>query len=164
MGILGGIMTPKVPAVACTAVAKGLSYPRLTIAGIRMVPIAATVATAAPEIAPKNILAIIATKASPPEKRPTIELAKSTSLLDMPPNSIREPARIKNGTAMRGKESVAVNIFCTSTMRGTDPEKKIAATDDRPIAIAMGTFIIKKRSILAKRIVVIGIHPFFLSQ
>ena len=71
--MLGGIITPKVPAVAWTEAAKLLSYPFLTIAGIRTEPMAAAVATAAPDIAPKNMLAIIETKANPPETFPTIE-------------------------------------------------------------------------------------------
>ncbi len=109
-----------------------------------MEPIAAVVAAAAPEMAPKNILAIIATRARPPENLPTMEFAKSTSLFEIPPNSINEPAKIKNGTAINGKESVAVNIFWTITSKGIFPFITIATIEDSAMAIAIGTFIIKK--------------------
>src|SRR5690606_34107608 len=47
---------------------------------------------------------------SPPCTPPTIDFANSTSRREMPPVSIRLPARMKNGTAASGNLSIAVNI------------------------------------------------------
>ncbi|BDF79294.1 hypothetical protein CE91St28_20880 [Pyramidobacter piscolens] len=73
-----------------------------------MLPIAAVVAAEDPEMAAKNMHATIDTIPSPPWQAPRNELARAMSRLDMPPCSMRLPDRIKNGTAMKGKESVAV--------------------------------------------------------
>ena len=51
-GILGGIITPSPPATATIAVAKSFLYPSSIRRGIVMLPTAATVAGADPEIAP----------------------------------------------------------------------------------------------------------------
>ena len=51
-GILGGMITPSPPATATIAVENDLSYPKRTKIGIVMLPTAATVAGADPEIAP----------------------------------------------------------------------------------------------------------------
>ena len=51
-GILGGIITPRPPATATRAVENFLSYPISIRIGIVILPTAATVAGADPEIAP----------------------------------------------------------------------------------------------------------------
>jgi len=51
-GILGGMITPSPPATATIAVENDLSYPKRTKIGIVILPTAATVAGADPEIAP----------------------------------------------------------------------------------------------------------------
>ena len=51
-GMLGGMITPSPPATATIAVEKVRSYPREVRIGIVMLPTAATVAGAEPEIAP----------------------------------------------------------------------------------------------------------------
>lgn len=79
---------------------------------------AATVAGPEPEIAAKNIHVRIAAIPRPPGSQPRIELQKLISLLEIPPVSIRLPATMKSGTASDGKESVAVNILCTTTISG----------------------------------------------
>lgn len=79
-GIEGGIITPNSPEVACTEVAKFLGNPLLTIAGIKIPPIAATVAALEPEIAEKNIAVNTVTIPSPPVILPTSEFAKLMSL------------------------------------------------------------------------------------
>ncbi|GAB1485873.1 hypothetical protein MASR2M79_09200 [Aminivibrio sp.] len=122
---------------------------------------AATQAAAAPEMAPKKRLAMMATKASPPENRPTMELAKFTSLREIPPNSMSDPARMKKGTAMRGKESAAVNIFWTRMTGGMLPDHRMAAREARPMETAMGTLRRKKRMRLPKRTVVMKLQPPF---
>lgn len=76
-----------------------------------MEPMAATVAGAEPEMAPKNAQHTTVTMAKPPVKWPTRESPRSTSRFDRPPPSISAPARIKNGTAISGKLSQDVNIL-----------------------------------------------------
>ena len=78
--------------------------------GTIIVPMAATVAGAEPEIAPKNIHATTVTIANPPVKCPTIVSKKFTNRLDKPPPSIKAPPSTKNGIAINGKESQEVNI------------------------------------------------------
>ena len=51
-GMLGGMMTPRPPATATIAVENTLSYPISIRSGIVILPTAATVAGAEPEIAP----------------------------------------------------------------------------------------------------------------
>ena len=51
-GILGGMITPRPPATATMAVEKTFSYPMSIRSGIVILPTAATVAGADPEIAP----------------------------------------------------------------------------------------------------------------
>ena len=51
-GMLGGMITPSPPATATMAVAKTSSYPSEVSIGIVILPTAATVAGAEPEIAP----------------------------------------------------------------------------------------------------------------
>jgi hypothetical protein len=80
----------------------------LIIAGIMMLPIAATVAAEEPVSAPKKAEVTTATMASPPYILPNRTLARSMSLFEIPPRSITRPASIKNGMAMIVKESVAV--------------------------------------------------------
>ena len=76
-----------------------------------MEPMAATVAEAEPEMAPKNALATKVTMARPPGSQPTSEFAKSTSRLETPPLSKRPPAIMKKGIAIMLKESREVKIF-----------------------------------------------------
>ena len=74
-------------------------------------PTAAVSAAADPDIPAKNILATMDTAARPPDIHPTRASAKFTILLEIPPESIRAPASIKRGTAIRGKESTALTIL-----------------------------------------------------
>ena len=70
-----------------------------------MPPIAVTVAGDEPERAAKNMDATTVTIPTLPVTHPTTASAKSRILRDMPPDFIRLPASIKNGIAIRGKES-----------------------------------------------------------
>jgi len=74
-------------------------------------PMADAAAAADPEIAPNNIAAMIFTNARPPGNFPTKTLAKSISLLAIPPLFIICPARIKNGIASNAKLSNPVAIL-----------------------------------------------------
>ena len=83
-----------------------------------MPPMAATVAGPDPEIAAKNMQVRIATMPNPPVRLPSRESQKLISRLEMPPPSIRLPEIMNRGIASRGKESVEVNIRCTTTSSG----------------------------------------------
>jgi hypothetical protein len=70
----------------------------------------------------KNILATTFTNANPPLTYPKRMLQKLMSLLLIPPAFIRFPAKMKKGTARRGKESVPENISLGIRRRGMLPE------------------------------------------
>src|SRR5699024_5777903 len=110
IGMLGGMITPRHPAAATSAIANFLSYPFSIMVGTIIVPIAATVAGPDPEIAPKNKHATTVTIDKPPANCPTNESKKFTNRFDRPPPSINVPESIKNGMAISGKESQAVNM------------------------------------------------------
>ena len=67
--------------------------------GIMMEPMAATVAGAEPDTAPKNIQAITVTIPREPVMPPTREFANLTRRLDRPPVSMMVPQIIKKGSA-----------------------------------------------------------------
>jgi len=111
IGILGGMIIPKIPDAATSATEKFLSYPFSSMAGIIIEPMEATVAGADPDIAPKNMHVTTVTIAKPPVNCPISESQKPTRRLERPPPSINAPERIKPGIASRGKESHVVNIL-----------------------------------------------------
>ena len=115
-----------------------LSYPARTIAGIMMEPMATTVAGAEPEIAAKNMQAMIAMIPRPPWMWPTKAVAKSIRRLEMPPRSINAPATIKSGMASRGNESQPENIRWLTRNRGTLPTVNIARKLAKPNAQGNG--------------------------
>ncbi len=84
-GTLGGMMMPVSPAAAMIAAEKGRSYPRFSISGKRMVPMAAVVAADDPEMAEKNTPVSLATMPRPPIIQPNMESAKATSRFETPP-------------------------------------------------------------------------------
>jgi hypothetical protein len=112
---------------------------------------AATVAGAEPEIAAKNMDATTVTRARPPEREPMTALARWISLLEIPPFSIKAPAIIKKGIAIKGKESVAVNIFWATTIRGTVWKMNMALSVARPRLTAIGTLSITRATKTPKR-------------
>ena len=67
---------------------------------------------AEPEMAAKNIQASVVTIPSPPVIHPSSVSQKLTIRLATPPLLIRFPASMKNGMAIRGKESTPVMAFC----------------------------------------------------
>ena len=152
-------MMPKLPAEACTAPAKLGRYPRAFIAGMSTIPIAATVATVDPDIAAKNIDATILTIASPPVACPISALPNCTSRFEIPPASINVPAKMKNGIAISGKESTAVNCRCRITVRGISEPSQIASNPESPTAIAIGTPATKSTASVMKRIPIIARYP-----
>ena len=89
-----------------------------TIAGIRIDPKAAVVATPEPEMAAKNMDVTTTTIPKPPVNEPTKALANRTNRVAIPPFSINVPAKMKNGIAINGNESIDVNAFlCQNTNR-----------------------------------------------
>ena len=86
-------------------------------AGIRIAPIANVVATLEPDTAAKIMHVSTQVAASPPWIPPTIDFANSTSRCEMPPDSIRLPARMKNGIAASGNLLIAPNISLTIASR-----------------------------------------------
>src|SRR5262245_32534750 len=71
------------------------------------------VATLEPETAAKIMHVSTQVAARPPCTPPTIDLAKSTRRREMPPVSIRLPARMKNGIAANGKRLMEEYISLT---------------------------------------------------
>ncbi|GAB1485805.1 hypothetical protein MASR2M79_08520 [Aminivibrio sp.] len=104
---------------------------------------AAQVAAADPERAPKKADATTITCANPPRIQPTRQLAKRTILRDIPPISINLPASIKNGMAIKVKESTDTYILCARVAIFIS-EKNITTKVGRPIATING--ILKKRN------------------
>ena len=78
-------------------------YPFFFIAGIRTDPVAATSATADPEISAKNSETPTLTIANPPRTKPISAETKAISRVEMPPVFISAPARMNSGIAISGK-------------------------------------------------------------
>ena len=82
-------------------------------AGIRMAPMAKVVATEEPDTAAKIMQVSTQVMGRPPCTPPTMLLANSTRRREMPPVSIRLPARMKKGMAASGNLLMALNISFT---------------------------------------------------
>ena len=113
IGMLGGITTPMLPAVAISASVKLLLYPFSSMVGTTMEPTAATVAGPEPDTAAKNMHTMTVTMARPPVILPKNTLQTFNILLDTPPALISSPARINSGIAISGNESALVTSCCT---------------------------------------------------
>ena len=105
-----------------------------------MLPIAEAEAIADPAIAPISIEETIFINAKPPGRAPIILLAKSISLLAIPPYVIIFPDKMKNGIAIREKLSKLVAICCAIVVRlgKKGIEKIIVKVEDIAIPQAMG--------------------------
>ncbi len=100
--MLGGIIIASPDDTQTTAVAKGLSYPAFTIPGMRITPMAATVAAVEPLTAPQKTATPIAAMASPPVSLPTSSLMNTIIFSAILALSIMFPASMKKGTASNG--------------------------------------------------------------
>ena len=80
------------------------------MAGISTEPMAATSATAEPDISAKNIETPTLTIASPPLTKPISAEVRLIKRLEILVVFIRAPARIKSGIASSGKLVAASNI------------------------------------------------------
>ena len=76
-------------------------------------------AAAEPEIPPKKYDATIFTMAMPPRIHPTQALARAMSFSEMPPEPMRQPITMKNGTAIRLKELIPFTICWQMVARGS---------------------------------------------
>src|SRR5690625_5943493 len=111
-----------------------------------MAPTAKVVATLEPATAAKIMQVSTQVQASPPWMPPITLLANSTMRSEMPPDSMRLPARIKNGTAMSGylsKEAYSCWAMTTQGIRASRPTPSMLAS---PMATATGTVSPKKSS------------------
>ena len=88
------------------------------MAGIMMLPMAATVAGLEPETAAKRAQAAMPAMASPPSRWPNQALASRISRWETPPVAKMLLASRKKGTAIRGKLSRFVKIFWGMAVRG----------------------------------------------
>ena len=118
-------------------------YPRFIMAGMMTGPVAATSATAEPEISAKNMDCTMFTCARPPRMNPTSATARSISRCVIDDEFMIAPARMNIGIASSGKLVAPSNM--TSARFGSMWEpwvSQIAPTAITPSATAIGTLII----------------------
>ena len=108
-------------------------------------PIAETVAGPEPEIAAKNMQETTVTIASPPTMKLTRLSAKLTSLFEIPPYPMRDPASMKNGMARSGKESRPVKQVWAIMVSGMGLVSASVMAVESPREIPMGTLSARKR-------------------
>ena len=96
----GGMTIAMEEAAAIREDANGAEKPPwLIMAGIRIMPRAATVAGPEPEMAPKNMATTTQTMAMPPRTWPMQLSIKWTRRLEMPDSAMTFPESTKNGMA-----------------------------------------------------------------
>ena len=125
-----------------------------------MTPMAATVALAEPEMAPKNMQARTVTQPRPPVTLPIRELAMLISRLESPPVSIRLPQMIKNGSESSVKEFTPEYMYWVRYSMVVNGSRRFIKTMAPPIAPPMGTPISRKTAMEIKRIVMPELPPF----
>jgi hypothetical protein len=132
------------------------------MAGIITEPIAAVSAVVEPDIPEKKTSDTIETMPRPFLKWPTRALDRLTSLTEIPPVSIKEPARMNRGMARKVKESEPEKIICGRITRGRSPFNRRPKIEARPMLKAIGTLmVIKPRN---KRLKIIPIYHPTLEQ
>ena len=111
-----------------------------------MPPIAAAVAGAEPEIAPKNAEDIVVMHAEAAGNFLKHIRMKRTSRSDIPLTSMSSPERVNSGRASSGKLSSEVNIFCVMAGRAfISPAVSMLSIVARPTATAIGVPNIRKK-------------------
>ena len=80
-------------------------------------PMAAQSARETPLIPPNAMAAAMVTWASPPRTGPTRAFTNSITRSSIPERPMRSPARMKNGIASSGNESMAPNMIVGRTLR-----------------------------------------------
>lgn len=116
--------------------------PSFSISGISTEPIAAVVAEEEPDTVANSNEVSTATAPRPPRIQPTKAFASCTSLVATPPEDMRCPARMKNGTAIRLNESRDWNAICATISSDRSPACKANAAD-MPSAVTMGAPMIR---------------------
>ena len=119
---------------------------------------AKVVATDEPETAAKIMQVSTQVIGRPPCTPPTMLLANSTRRREMPPVSIRLPARMKNGIAASGNLLIELNISLTE-MSMLMFEIWMPARADRPIDTATETVSAKHSTIVLIMTAVIARSP-----
>lgn len=122
------MITPRLGAVVMTPTLKRMLYLLSISAGIMNPPMATTVATVEPLMAPNRPQARMPAMARPPGSQPTITLAKRISLFTMEPLVMMLPQRMKNSTTTRAKLSIDRNRLWASTNRGRSVKSVKPAT------------------------------------
>ena len=120
--------------------------PRLIMAGIRMMPRAATVAGPEPEMAPKKQATTTQTMAMPPLRWPMQSSMNWTRRVEMPALAMMLPESTKNG--MASSRNLAMLLYTlVGTTDSLSPENSMANTELMPRLTQMGMF---KNSITKK--------------
>ena len=147
IGMLGGIIIPKEADDALMAEASSPPYPASFMGSIIIPPIAAAVAGAEPEIAPKKVADMVVMQAEAAGSFLKHILIKRTSRSEMPLTSISSPDRVKRGSARRGKLSSEVNIFCVIAGSAfISPAVSMLSMVAKPTATAIGVPKIRKNT------------------
>ena len=112
---------PIAEAAATTLTDSGPEYPARRIDGTSSELIADTSAAVEPEMPENSTSATTATIARPPRTRPTMAMARSTMRSEMPPLSIKAPARMKSGMLSSTKESTPPRILIGRMIKPMPP-------------------------------------------
>ena len=134
----GGIKMPKAPEVVITPAPKPFGKPALTMAGIKIEPIATTVAGLEPDTAANKAQASTPPKPKPPYQWPTMAVAKPIMRLATPPWVKKLPAKMKNGIAMISNFSIPVNNFKATDSIGTSVRKNKKDSTVKPSEMEIG--------------------------
>jgi hypothetical protein len=121
-----------------------------------MEPIAKVVATDEPETAAKIMQVSTQLMGKPPCTPPTSDLANSTSRREMPPVSMRLPARMKNGIASSGNLSIALNISLGTKISLLLSNSARPSTAEPPMEMAIEMLKAKHSSMVIRRVSDIG--------
>ncbi|KFB70308.1 MAG: hypothetical protein AW09_004612 [Candidatus Accumulibacter phosphatis] len=134
----GGIRMPSAPDVVITPAPNLFGKPALTIAGMRIEPIATTVAGDDPETAANSAQARTPARPRPPYQCPTMLVANLIIRRATPPWVRKLPARMKNGMAMISNFSMPVNSLRATDSSGTWVNRKRKLSTVRPSEIEIG--------------------------
>jgi hypothetical protein len=153
MTIDGGIRMPSAPEVVITPAPNLFGKPALSIAGMRIDPIATTVAGDEPETAANKAQATTPARPRPPYQCPTMLVANLIIRRATPPCVRKFPARMKNGMAMISNFSMPVNSFRATDSSGTWVNMNRKLSTVRPSEIEIGMPVSIRTSRITKMIV-----------
>jgi hypothetical protein len=142
MGIEGGMIIAREAEDDVIAAANSFEYPRFFISGIIIEPIAATSATAEPDISAKNNETPTFTIANAPRTKPISAETKLISRTVMPVAFMIAPARTNIGIAIN--ENFVDPSYMSSAIVTKLPGPSVASNPTTPAtanATAIGTFI-----------------------